>query len=58
MLTAVSGVERHGQGSSWDPPLLQTNEALAQDTETAVVWQKSQPLGPQAQPSCFSEERP
>lgn len=23
------------------------NEALAQDSETAVVWQKSGPLGPQ-----------
>ena len=54
MLTAVSGVERHGQISSWDPRLLQAYEALAQDTETAVVWQKSGPLGPQAQPRCFS----
>lgn len=53
MLTAVSGVERQGQTSSWAARLLQANEALAQDTETAVVWQKSGPLGPQAQPGCF-----
>lgn len=45
MLTAVSGVECHGQASSWAPPLFQANEALAQDTETAVVWQESGPPG-------------
>lgn len=48
MLTAVSGVERQGQTSFWAARLLQANEALAQDTETAVVWQKSGLLGPQA----------
>lgn len=53
MLTAVSGVEHQGQTSSWVPRLLQANEALARDPETAVVWQKSGPLGPQAQPCCF-----
>lgn len=46
MLTAVSGVEHHSRVSSWAPPLPQANEALAQDTETAVVWQKARPLGP------------
>lgn len=48
MLTAASGVEHHSRVSSWAPPLLQANEALAQDAETAVVRQKAGPPGPRS----------